>query len=363
MSKDQSKKTKMKSSISKESFGLIGDREVFLYTMKNDKDMSVSITNYGGIITSIQVPDQKGNIDDVVLGFDNLEQYLDEHPYFGAIIGRYGNRIANGRFELEGKSYNLAINNGPNSLHGGINGFDKKVWKAQEINKENNIGLRLSTKSEDGEEGYPGTLDVVVTYTLTEENELIIEYQASTDRPTIINLTNHSYFNLNGEGNGDVMDHLLTLKANYYTPVDSTLIPTGQIEDVKGGPFDFTISKTIRQNINANDTQIQYGGGYDHNFVLDENLSFSKPKVTVYHPISRRKLEVFTTEPGVQFYTGNFLDGSLIGKRGKAYNKRFGFCLETQHFPDSPNQPSFPSTVLTPKKDYRSTTIYKFSTE
>ena len=305
-SKDQSKRTEMNSSISKELFGQIGDHDIFLYTLKNENKMSVSITDFGGIITSIRVPDHMGNIDDVALGFDNLAQYLDDHPYFGAIIGRYGNRIANGRFELDGKSYKLPINNGPNSLHGGIKGFDKKIWEAKEINEKDVVGIALHTQSEDGEEGYPGNLDVTVSYMLNNQNDLKIEYQATTDKPTVINLTNHSYFNLNGEGNGDVLDHILTMKATHFTPVDSTLIPTGQVKSVKGGPFDFTVPKAIGQDIEKENIQIQYGAGYDHNFVLDENIPFTKPKVIVYHPQTKRKLEVFTTEPGVQFYTGNF---------------------------------------------------------
>lgn len=355
--------TDMKINISKDVFGQKDGQDIFLYTLENDQNMSVSITNYGGIITKIKTPDRDGKIADVVLGFNNLNDYLGEHPFFGAIIGRYGNRIANGKFSIDDQEYTLPINNEPNSLHGGLKGFDKKVWLAKEINDGSLGGIELSTTSRDGEEGYPGKLDITVKYLLSVENELHIEYAATTDKPTVINLTNHSYFNLKGEGSGDVMQHQLMIKASKMTPVNSSLIPSGMLDNVKGTPFDFTSLTPIGERIDEENLQLSHGGGYDHNFVFDDASGKLKEVAMVYEPITGRKLQVFTTEPGVQLYTGNFLDGTLIGKSGRPYQKRHAFCLETQHFPDSPNHAHFPSTRLNPNEVYQSKTVYKFSNE
>ncbi|NIM12370.1 MAG: galactose-1-epimerase [Candidatus Aminicenantes bacterium] len=350
-----------KMSITKTFFGKTGGGQaVDLYTLTNANKMAVKITNYGGIVTSIMVPDKNGELDDVVLGFDTLETYLEGHPYFGAIVGRYGNRIAKGQFTLKGVTYKLAANNGENHLHGGIKGFDKVVWKAKEIKKENEVGVRLSYLSKDGEEGYPGNLSAVVTYTLTNDNELKIHYEAETDKPTPVNLTHHSYFNLGGAGSGDVLGHVLTLHADRYTPVDVGLIPTGELKPVKDTPMDFTTPTAIGKRIH------EVKGGYDHNYVLnnwDESQPSLRLAARVKEPISGRVMEVWTTEPGMQFYSGNFLDGTITGKKGKVYHKHYGFCLETQHFPDSPNKPNFPSTILEPGKEYTHTTVYTFKTK
>lgn len=343
-------------SIENSDFGKIDSTEVQLYTLKNESGFEVKISNYGGIITSILAPDRNGKLDDVTLGFDNLENYLDEHPFFGAIIGRYGNRIAKGKFSLDDQEYSLATNNGENSLHGGTRGFDKYVWQAKKIDN----GISLMRRSPHMEEGYPGNLNVIVNYQLTQDNEIVINYEAQTDKPTICNLTNHAYFNLAGEGVGTILDHTVQILADHYNPVDEGLIPTG-IESVAGSPFDFTKAKAVGLEIDADHPQIKFGGGYDHNFVLRNDKETLKLAATVIEPKSGRKLEVLTTEPGVQFYCGNFLDGSLTGKRGNKYEYRSALCLETQHFPDSPNQSSFPSTVLRPGETYRSQTIYKFS--
>jgi aldose 1-epimerase len=330
-----------------------------VYTLKNSKGMEVKITNYGAIVMSILAPDRQGKFDDVVLGFDTPEEYRTkkEHPYFGAIVGRYGNRIAKGQFTLDGKTYTLAKNNGPNALHGGLIGFDKKIWKAaQKGNK-----LTLETVSADNEEGYPGELRATVVYELTEANELKIDYTARTTKPTVLNLTNHTYFNLGGPARRDILAHDLKLNAASYTPVDSGLIPTGEIAPVANTPFDFRQPTRIGARIDEKHEQIQRGGGYDHNFVLDRK-SPNKLEIAaeVSEPISGRTLTVLTTEPAVQFYTGNFLDGSIPGKGKQAYGKRKAFCLETQHYPDSPNQPKFPSTVLRPGQTHRSTTVFQF---
>jgi aldose 1-epimerase len=314
------------------------------------------------------VPDRKGKLDDVVLGFDNLSGYLQAgNPYFGALIGRYGNRIAGGKFSLDGATYTLAVNNGPNSLHGGKKGFDKVVWTASSVAPSANgaVGLELSYQSKAGEEGYPGSLYVKVAYTLTPDNALKIDYTATTDKTTVLNLTNHSYFNLNGAGNGDVLDHVVQINADRITPVDATLIPTGELKSVAGTPFDFRVPTAIGARIDQDEQQIKYGGGYDHNFVLNGAAGTGTPFLAarVVAPKTGRVLEVLTTEPGVQFYTGNFLDGKLKGKKGKVYNKRYAFCLETQHFPDSPNHPEFPTTTLKPGETYKQKTIYRFSTE
>jgi aldose 1-epimerase len=342
--------------IRKEPFGKTKDGiAVELYTLTNGNGMTVKISNYGGIVTSIVTLDKEGKPGDVVLGFDNLENYLNPHPYLGALIGRYGNRIAKGRFTLEGKSYTLATNNGPNHLHGGLKGFDKVIWEAEEVRTDNGVGLRLTYTSPDGEEGYPGNLTAIVTYTLTDDNGLRIDYDARTDQTTHVNLTNHSYFNLAAGNAENALNHEIAIFADRYTQVDDTLIPTGELPEVKGTPMDFTQAMAIGARID------QVAGGYDHNYVLnneDESLALA---ATVYEPTSGRYLEVYTTQPGVQFYSGNFLDGSLTGKGEKAYVKHYGFCLETQHFPDSPNQPHFPSTLLEPGQIYYHTTIYRFS--
>ncbi len=348
-----------KMSINKTDFGKTKDSQaVDLYTLINADGMTVKITNYGGIVTSLLVPDKNGKFDDVVLGFDSLEKYLEGHPYFGALVGRYGNRIAKGKFTLNGTVYQLAVNNGENHLHGGIKGFDKVVWKAEEVNRDpknpDEIGIKLSYLSKDGEEGYPGNLSVVVIYTLTNQNELKIHYQAETDKPTPVNLTHHSYFNLKGAGEGDILEHLLTIQADRFTPVDEGLIPTGELKPVIDTPMDFTNPVAI------GDRMDQVTGGYDHNYVLNNWDGSLKLVATAAEPLSGRVMDVLTTEPGLQFYSGNFLDGTITGKNGKVYYKHFGFCLETQHFPDSPNKPQFPTTILEPGQKYTHTTIYRF---
>jgi aldose 1-epimerase len=337
-------------------------QQINLYTLRNSKGLETAITNYGGIVVSLKVPDRSGKVADIVLGFDTLDGYLKEHPYFGAIVGRYGNRIAKGRFVLNGTEYKLARNDGENHLHGGVKGFDKRVWQAKDVSTTSLAKLELTYTSKDGEEGYPGNLSSTVTYSLTDDNELRIDYLAKTDKKTVINLTNHSYFNLAGQGEGDILGHELMVNADRITPVDKTLIPTGEFRPVAGTPFDFRKSLPIGQRINAQDQQIVFGKGYDHNFVLLKKSNVLELAARVSEPESGRVMEVLTTEPGVQFYTGNFLDGSLRGKDGKVYKQRYGFCLETQHFPDSPNQKNFPSTVLEPGQEYRSTTVYRFTT-
>jgi aldose 1-epimerase len=335
-----------------------GGATVEIYQITSKNGSSVSITNYGGIVVSLRTADRTGRLADVVLGHDNLDGYLKVHPYFGAIIGRYGNRIGKGQFRLEGKDYKLATNDGANHLHGGIKGFDKAVWKARSSGSN---AIELTYLSKDGEEGYPGNLSVKVTYALNDSGELRIDYEASTDRATVINLTNHSYFNLAGQGEGDVLNHRVTLHADRFTPVDSGLIPTGELRPVRGTPFDFTRGAAIGARIRDNDEQLRLGRGYDHNFVLNSSGGQLAKAAEVFEPTTGRVMEVLTTEPGVQFYTGNFLDGTITGKAGKVYGQRSGFCLETQHFPDSPNKPAFPSVVLRPGQQYRSTTIYRFS--
>jgi aldose 1-epimerase len=322
----------------------------------------VAITTYGGRIVSLKAPGRDGKFADVVLGFDNLEGYLGEHPYFGALVGRYGNRIAKGRFKLDGKEYKLATNNGANSLHGGLKGFDKMVWVGREV-PGGDPSVELTYLSKDGEEGYPGNLTEKVTYTLTAANELRIDYSATTDKDTVVNVTNHSYFNLAGQGQGNILSHVVQLNAAKFTPVDAGLIPTGQLKSVEGTPFDFRQPTVIGARINDKDEQVTRGGGYDHNFVVDGEPGTLRLAARVTEPTSGRVLEVSTTEPGVQFYTGNFLDGTVKGKGGVAYAKRTGFCLETQHFPDSPNHPDFPTTTLKPGAEYKSTTVFKFSVQ
>lgn len=335
-----------------------------MYTLKNNSGIQIKITSYGGIITSIIVPDRDGKMADIVLGYKNAGDYKNaiEQLYFGAIIGRYGNRIANGHFSLDGKTYSVAKNNGENHLHGGTTGFDKVDWDARFVETDN--AIELIYLSEDGEEGYPGNLRLKITYRLTHEDELVVDYYAVTDKATPVNLTQHSYFNLKGEGNGSILDHELMLNSGKFTPVNGELIPTGNISSVEGTPFDFTSAKTIGRDINQNDEQLSYGGGYDHNWILDKTGSKDGMSLVarVYEPDSGRCLEVHTTEPGVQLYSGNFLNGRLKGKSGKTYQKHGGFCLETQHYPDSPNRSNFPSTILRPGEEYLSTTVFKFMT-
>lgn len=348
--------------ITKEPFGMVDGSPVELYTMTNSNDMTIKITNYGGIITSLMAPDKNGKSADIVLGYNNVDDYVANSPYFGAIIGRYGNRIAKGKFSIDGTEYTLAVNNGPNALHGGLKGFDKVIWEAEPSTNKNSVSLTLHYLSKDGEEGYPGNLDVTVIYKLTDKNTLEIQYSTTTDKTTIVNLTNHSYWNLAGESSGDILDQELMINADYFTPVDTSLIPLGDLRPVKGTPFDFTTPHTIGSRIAEDNAQLKAGGGYDHNFVLNkENVSDTVLAATAYEPKSGRFMEIYTTEPGIQFYSGNFLDGTITGKSGTTYGFRNGFCLETQHYPDSPNQPQFPSTLLKPGETYSTKTIHKFS--
>ena len=348
--------------VTKESFGKTPDgQDADIYTLTNSDGAEVKITNYGGIVTSLRVPDRNGKLDDIVLGFDNLDAYLKGHPYFGAIIGRYGNRIAKGRFTLHGVEYKLAVNNGENHLHGGTKGFDKVVWNAKPRKVANGAALELTYLNKDGEEGYPGNLSVKVVYTLTNANELKIDYSATTDKDTVVNLTHHSYFNLAGQGNGDILNHRLFVNAARFTPTDAGSIPTGELRSVRGTPFDFTRATTIGARINQDYEQLRLGKGYDHNFVLNGKIGTLRRVARVSESTSGRAMEVWTTEPGMQLYSGNFLDGTLTGKDGKVYQQRYGFCLETQHYPDSPNKPKFPTTVLRKGDRYHTITIYKFS--
>jgi aldose 1-epimerase len=347
--------------IIKEPFDALPDgREVDLFVLTNESEMQASITTYGGIVTSLVTPDRSGELADVVLGFDDLDGYLAGHPYFGAVVGRYGNRIAGGRFTLDDQSYDLARNNDGNHLHGGYFGFDKALWSAQADLTEDGPRLQLHHVSPDGDEGYPGRLDVTVEYTLTHDNAIRIDYAAATDRPTPVNLTNHSYFNLAGPG-GDILGHEVLINADRFTPVDDSMIPTGEILGVEGTPMDFRKPMTIGARIDGDEQQLDFGCGYDHNFVLngsDGRLSFA---AKAFESATGRLMEVYTTEPGVQFYTANFLDGSITGKGGSRYGRRCALCFETQHFPDSPNKPQFPTTILRPGEKYRSTTLYRFS--
>jgi aldose 1-epimerase len=340
----------------KEKWGRVDDQDVFLYSLENKNGIIVRITNYGGIITSILLPDRNGKPGDIVLGYDNLEGYLEATPYFGAIVGRFANRIAKGTFKLDNKIYTLAINNGNNSLHGGLKGFDKVVWNATEIIDSNGTGLKFTYRSKDGEEGYPGNLDVIVTYILTSSDELKISIEAQTDKITPINLCNHTYFNLN-EAETNVLSHQLTIHADRYTVVNDEQIPTGGLRSVTGTPMDFNDFHTIGERIE------RVEGGYDHNYVLNKNDHELSLAAVIKDPDSGRQVSVFTTQPGVQFYTGNFLDGTIKGKGGKIYQKHYGLCLETQHFPDSPNQPSFPNSILRPGELFKEKTIFSFKTE
>lgn len=351
--------------IRKKSFGEVDGEEVTLYTFRDVGGLEMKVTNYGGIIQSLEVPDRHGTNEDITLGFENLRKYRTKSPYFGAIVGRYANRISGGTFKVHGDEFNLPLNDEPHgvpcSLHGGEKGFDSRIWEAEEFEEESVHGLRLSRRSEDGEEGYPGNLDVTVTYLLTEDNELQVEYEATTDKATPINLSQHSYFNLKGEGAGKVLEHRLRLLADHYTPVEEGLVPTGDIEPVEGTPLDFTEEHTIGQRIDHDHEQLRLGNGYDHNYVLNHGDGEMGPAARVVEPESGRVMEVRTDQPGVQFYSGNGLNGALVGKSEARYVRHAGLCLETQHFPDSPNHPNFPSTILEPGETFHSKTVFAFS--
>ena len=347
----------------RKAFGTMDGKAADLYTLTNAHGMEASISTYGATLVSLRATDRRGQFADVTLGFDTLEGYRGKNPFFGCTVGRFANRIGGARFTLEGKEYKLAANDGPNCLHGGAAGFDKKMWSAQEVHERGASGVELRYTSPDGEEGFPGKLDVTVTYFLTDANELTIRYRATTDKTTILNLTNHAYWNLRGEGNGDILGHVLTIHADRFTPAGPGSIPTGDITKVGGTPLDFTQPKVMGERINADHPQLKGSGGYDHNFVIDRPSGTARlvPAAEVYDPESGRVLEVLTTEPGVQFYTGNYVDG-VKGKGGKTYARRCAFCLETQHYPDSPNKPQFPSVVLQPGRVFASETVHRFST-
>lgn len=345
------------------AFGAAPNGEtVQLYTLTNANGCRARIMSYGAIVVSLEVQDHVGKLDDVVLGYNELADYIEINPYFGAIVGRYGNRIAKGQFDLSGKSYQLAVNNGENHLHGGLVGFDKVNWNSESVRKEDAVGVRLTYFSPDEEEGYPGNVNIEVVYLLTNRDELVVQYSATTDQPTIFNPTHHSYFNLTGNVKRDILDHRLQILADHFTPVNDGLIPTGEIRPVAGTPMDFRQLKTIGHQIDESDEQLHFGGGYDHNWVLNHQDGSLALAARVLEPMSGRMMEVLTTEPGLQFYSGNFLDGSIKGKGDVAYHHRFGFCLEAQHYPDSPNRPEFPSVVLNPGETYTQKTIYRFFT-
>ena len=357
------KEAKRPMDINVESFGKTPEgKAVRRYTLVNANGLKAQVMTYGAIVISLEVPDKQGKLDDIVLGYDNLQSYLDNSPHFGAIVGRYGNRIRKGKFTLDGVQYDkLAINNGENHLHGGIKGFDKVVWDDEPVWKPDAVGVKLSYLSKDGEEGYPGNLQSTVTYLLTNDNELRIDYAATTDKATPVNLTHHGYFNLTG-GERDILGHVLMLNAGEFTPVDEGLIPTGELRPVRGTPMDFTKATPIGARIDKeDDEQLGFGGGYDHNWVLDKGGKQMTLAAKLYEPTTGRVMEVRTIEPGIQFYSGNFLDGTITGKDGTVYKHRWGFCLETQHYPDSPNQGNFPSTILRPGERYETTTVYRFS--
>lgn len=355
-------KEQARASVARTNFGKLPDgTAVELFTLTNAHGMEVRVTNYGGIITSINVPDRNGTLADVTLGYDSLDGYLKSSPYFGAIVGRYANRIGKAQFTLDGRTYKLAANNGPNTLHGGIRGFDKAVWQAEVFERAGESGIVFTHTSPDGDEGFPGTLTTRVTYTLTDRNELAFDFHATTDKPTVLNLTQHAYFNLAGEGNGDVLGHELTINADRYTPVDATLIPLGELASLAGTPLDFRTQTAVGARIDNEHPQLKLGNGYDHNYVINRQADELVLAARVVEPGSGRVLEVHTTEPGVQLYTGNFLDGTIVGKSGQPYVRRGGLCLETQHFPDSPNKPAFPTTTLRPSEEYKSRTVYAFS--
>ena len=351
-------------SITRASFGVAPDSTpVDVYTLVNSHGVRVRILTYGGIVQTLETPDKAGKLDDIVLGFDDMPGYVKSSPYFGAIVGRYGNRIARGRFTLDGKTYKLAVNNGPNALHGGIKGFDKVVWAAEQFSNDSSVGVVLTHTSPDGDEGYPGTLRAKVTYTLTNRDELAIDYEATTDKATPVNLTNHTYWNLAGDGRRNILGHVLAIPASEIVPVDSTLIPTGELMKVAKTPFDFRAPTPIGARIDSNHIQLKYGRGYDHTWVIDRADETGLVRAAhVMEPTTGRTLDIYTTEPGVQFYTGNFLDGTAVGKSGHVYKYRYGLALETHHFPDSPNQPKFPSVILRPGQVYKTTTVFKLGT-
>jgi aldose 1-epimerase len=352
------------SNLTKRAFGTLPSGEqISLYTFTNANGIEASITNFGGRVVKLLAPDRNGELDDVALGFDNLDGYLAKNPYFGALVGRCANRIAGAQFVLDGQTYKLAANDGSNSLHGGMKGFDKVVWTPFETSLDGVPALELRYLSPDGEDGYPGNLDVRVTYQLTDGNELRLEYFAKTDRKTVLNLTNHSYFDLSGQGKGNVLDHVVTIHADRFTPVDQNLIPTGELKSVEGTPFDFRQPTRVGERIDEKNEQLKLGIGYDHNFALNRTGDGLMLAARVAEPTSGRVLEVFTTQPGVQFYTGNHLDGSIKGKGGVTYGFRTGFCLETQHFPDTPNHPEFPSAELARGQEYRASTLFRFAVE
>jgi len=348
--------------IPKAPFGKTPDgTPVDIYTLRNSKGVEARICNYGGLVVSLKVPDKNGRFDDIVLGYDSLDGYLKSTPYFGALVGRYGNRIGGAKFALDGRTYTLATNNGPNSLHGGLKGFDKVVWKAKPRITKAGPALELTYVSKDGEEGFPGNLKVAAVYTLTEESELRLDFTATTDKPTVCNLTHHSYFNLRGQGKGDILGHEVYINSDKTTPVDKELITTGEFASVEGTPFDFRKPTAIGARINDPDTQLQYGPGYDHNWVINKPDGQLGLQARVYEPTTGRMMEVWSNEPGLQFYAGNFLDGTITGKGGAVYQRRTGFCMEPQHYPDSPNKPNFPPVVLHPSETFKNTIIYKFS--
>ncbi|HEV2396765.1 MAG TPA: aldose epimerase family protein [Candidatus Sulfotelmatobacter sp.] len=349
-----------RSVVEQERFGVRDGRPVILYTLKNSHGVEVHVMNYGGIIQALRVPDRNGKFADIVLGHDTYEGYVPNPPYIGAIVGRYANRIANGQFTLDGKTYNLPKNDGPNTLHGGVTRtFDKVMWESQPLKDRN--GVQFEYLSKDGEEGFPGNLKVRVTYVLTDSNELVIDYEATTDKATPINVSQHSYFNLKGEGNGDILDHEVMINADKFTPVDKNLIPTGELRPVKGTPLDFTKQTKVGTRIDDSYEQMVLAHGYDHNFVINRKGDGMTLAARVYEPSMGRVMEVSTTQPGIQFYTGNFLDGSVTGKDGHVYKRRYGLCFETQHFPDSPNHPKFPNTILRPGETFHQKTMFRFS--
>ena len=351
-------------SITQSDFGHTAEgKPITLFTLRNSQGAEADIMNYGGIVQKLYMPDRNGNLADIVLGFDDLQGYLDKSPYFGALIGRYGNRIGGAQFTLKGQTYTLATNNGPNSLHGGLKGFDKQVWTARPVMTGEGPSLILTYVSRDGEEGFPGDVEVTAVYTLTEHNALKLEFTARADRPTVVNLTHHSYFNLAGQGCGDILGHVVYINANKTTPVDSGLIPTGDLADVTGTPFDFRKPTAIGARINDPDKVLRYGPGYDHNWVINKRLGAFGLMARVTEPKSGRTMEVWSDQPGLQFYSGNFLDGSIKGKGGEAYQIHYAFCMEPQHYPDSPNKPNFPSVELDPGQTYHSTIVYKFGVE
>ncbi len=352
-----------RTSIAQTTETLPDGRVARIYTLTNSRGAKARITNYGGLLLALEMPDRRGKMDDVVLGFDTVAQYIKDSPYFGAIVGRYGNRIARGHFKLNGVTYTLPINNKPNSLHGGTVGFDKKIWNSRPLHFPNGVGVELRLFSPAGDQGYPGNLNARVTYELTNANELRIEYYGTTDKATPYNPTHHSYFNLKGAGNGDILGHVLTLNASRMTPVDSTLIPTGVLQSVKGTPFDFTTPHRIGARIDTpNNTQLKYGAGYDHNFVVNGTRGVLRMAAHVTEPTTGRVMDVYTTEKGIQLYTANYID-KLNGRDGKTYRRRYAFCLEAQDFPDAPNHKKFPNSILRPGKTYRQTTVYRFSTK